>query len=453
MVEPNEEGFDAQIDFIANIDKLSFAENVDTLLSSAKSGDANAQYELGIIYDNGAPGVPENETEAWRWTRLAVDQGHVCAMANLFLMHHAALDAGSKYLPPIDDINIKTAITETISALEQMARKGDADAMFWWGMLLMHTAPSASNLIEAFNHILDAANLGHLSAMAILGACLNKYEDSAVKEIGAVLKSSLTGLEWLEKSWAHHSPIAGLHLGLHYIEDVGDHERGFKYMQGAANLGCANAAYRVGDCLVRGIGVPENLDEGIKWLQVAANSHDREALFSLYMWSTGRSTPEKLKHTWLQEAAERGHPLAMCVYGRKLINLELDTELGVDFITRAAMENNGDAQHDLGRMCKRGDHMAQNREAAALWFQKAAENECSNAYLAHVTAWCEHHQIPYEAVPVGTIKRHATGKGNASKAAMIDAMHARGFDPADDNEADALALLGWALEHRMGVAA
>jgi len=71
-------------------------------------------------------------------------------------------------------------------------------------------------------------------------------------------------------------------------------------------------------------------------------------------------------------------------------------------------------------------------------------------FLAHVTAWCEHHQIPYEAVPVGTIKRHATGKGNANKDAMIAAMQERGFDPSDDNEADALALLGWAREHRTG---
>ncbi len=71
-------------------------------------------------------------------------------------------------------------------------------------------------------------------------------------------------------------------------------------------------------------------------------------------------------------------------------------------------------------------------------------------FLAHVTAWCEHHQIPYEAVPVGTIKRHATGKGNANKDDMIVAARNRGFDPADDNEADALALLGWAMDHRMG---
>jgi len=42
------------------------------------------------------------------------------------------------------------------------------------------------------------------------------------------------------------------------------------------------------------------------------------------------------------------------------------------------------------------------------------------------------------------IKKHATGKGNAGKAAMIAAARARGFDPQDDNEADALALLAWA---------
>ena len=66
-------------------------------------------------------------------------------------------------------------------------------------------------------------------------------------------------------------------------------------------------------------------------------------------------------------------------------------------------------------------------------------------FMAHLTAWCEHHQIPYQGVPVGTIKKHATGKGNANKAAMLAAARWRGFSPADDNEADALALLDWAL--------
>ncbi len=54
-------------------------------------------------------------------------------------------------------------------------------------------------------------------------------------------------------------------------------------------------------------------------------------------------------------------------------------------------------------------------------------------------------------MPVSTIKRHVTGKGNADKAAMIAAVKARGFNPVDDNEADALAILLWATETQGGV--
>ena len=59
--------------------------------------------------------------------------------------------------------------------------------------------------------------------------------------------------------------------------------------------------------------------------------------------------------------------------------------------------------------------------------------------------------IAYQGVPVGTIKRHITGKGNADKAAVIAAVRARGFNPIDDNEADALAILLWAIETQGGV--
>jgi Holliday junction resolvasome RuvABC endonuclease subunit len=67
-------------------------------------------------------------------------------------------------------------------------------------------------------------------------------------------------------------------------------------------------------------------------------------------------------------------------------------------------------------------------------------------FLAQLTAWCEHNRIPYEGVPVGTIKRFVTGKGNASKAQVIAAVQALGHTPKDDNEADALALMHWALQ-------
>ena len=71
-------------------------------------------------------------------------------------------------------------------------------------------------------------------------------------------------------------------------------------------------------------------------------------------------------------------------------------------------------------------------------------------FLAHLTAWAEANRIPYQGVPDGTIKRHVTGKGNASKDEVLVAVRARGHRPEDDNEADAIALLLWVLAQRGG---
>ena len=93
----------------------------------------------------------------------------------------------------------------------------------------------------------------------------------------------------------------------------------------------------------------------------------------------------------------------------------------------------------------------------AIYFEEVrrhAGTDAAHIYgglLAVLSAWCEEHLVAYQGVPVGTIKRFATGKGNADKAAVIDAMRARGFAPRDDNEADALAILLWAIETRGGV--
>jgi Holliday junction resolvasome RuvABC endonuclease subunit len=67
-------------------------------------------------------------------------------------------------------------------------------------------------------------------------------------------------------------------------------------------------------------------------------------------------------------------------------------------------------------------------------------------FMATLMAWCELRGIPCEGIPVQTIKKHATGKGNASKEQMIAAMIGLGHDPHDDNEADAIAMLYYAVD-------
>jgi Holliday junction resolvasome RuvABC endonuclease subunit len=60
--------------------------------------------------------------------------------------------------------------------------------------------------------------------------------------------------------------------------------------------------------------------------------------------------------------------------------------------------------------------------------------------MATLTGWCEEKGLPYEGVPVGTIKKFIAGKGNAGKSDVIEAVRALGYEPKDDNEADAVAI-------------
>jgi Holliday junction resolvasome RuvABC endonuclease subunit len=94
---------------------------------------------------------------------------------------------------------------------------------------------------------------------------------------------------------------------------------------------------------------------------------------------------------------------------------------------------------------------------AAIWFEEVRRHvgtDAAHVYgglMATLTAWAELRGVPYHGVPVGTVKRHATGKGNAAKQELIASAHARGFRPSEDNEADALAILHWAIDTRGGL--
>lgn len=70
--------------------------------------------------------------------------------------------------------------------------------------------------------------------------------------------------------------------------------------------------------------------------------------------------------------------------------------------------------------------------------------------VASIQTYCigQTPEITYCGVPVGTIKKHATGKGNASKDLMKSTAIAKwpAEMVADDNQADALWLLSYALK-------
>jgi len=53
----------------------------------AEQGNANAQYNLGLMYQKG-DGVPQDDKTALKWYRLAAEQGNASAQYNLGAMYY-----------------------------------------------------------------------------------------------------------------------------------------------------------------------------------------------------------------------------------------------------------------------------------------------------------------------------------------------------------------------------
>ena len=70
----------------AGQETVEVTDIVTELRLAAEQGDADAQFNLGVMYANGE-GVPENDAEAVKWYRLAAEQSHADAQFKLGVMY------------------------------------------------------------------------------------------------------------------------------------------------------------------------------------------------------------------------------------------------------------------------------------------------------------------------------------------------------------------------------
>ncbi len=92
-------------------------------------------------------------------------------------------------------------------------------------------------------------------------------------------------------------------------------------------------------------------------------------------------------------------------------------------------------------------HSIRDQEDVQLFYEEVSQHKGTDAaqiyggIIAVIAEVCESRtpRVPWAGIPVGTIKKHATGKGNAGKEAMIAAAQAKW--PRDgltsDDECDA----------------
>jgi hypothetical protein len=100
---------------IASVTIILFVScKTDDTHKLAEEGDPMAQYELGIMYQNGE-GVPQNYSKAVKWFRKAAEQGDSSAQYRLGLKYNVGHGVPQDY-------------SEAVKWFRKSAEKGDAAA-------------------------------------------------------------------------------------------------------------------------------------------------------------------------------------------------------------------------------------------------------------------------------------------------------------------------------------
>ena len=94
--------------FLTPVTAVGQAPDFEEMPEAADQGDAIAQYNLGIMYQNGE-GVPEDDTEAVKWYRLVADKGYVIAQNNLGVMYYRGQGVPVNYVTAYAWWNIASA--------------------------------------------------------------------------------------------------------------------------------------------------------------------------------------------------------------------------------------------------------------------------------------------------------------------------------------------------------
>ena len=112
------------------------AQDIGSLQTAAEQGDANAQFNLGLRYDDG-DGVPENDRKAARWYRMAAEQGHAAAQFTLGAMY-----SGGRDVPENDQ--------EAVKWYRMAAEQGHAAAQFDLGVMYANGEGVPKDYVKAY---------------------------------------------------------------------------------------------------------------------------------------------------------------------------------------------------------------------------------------------------------------------------------------------------------------
>ncbi|MCR5790327.1 MAG: protein kinase, partial [Lachnospiraceae bacterium] len=227
---------------------------------AADQGDVFAQYNLAVLYDQGK-GIEQDYQKAMEYYQLAADQGHAAAQYNLALMYHYGYVKG-----------VAKDYQKAVEYYQLSADQGYAPAQNGLGYMYQHGEGVAQDYQKAMKYYQLAADQGDATAQNNLGYM---YEEGE-----GVAQDYQKAMEYYQLAADQGNALAQCNLALMYVEGKGveqDYQKAMKYYQLAADQGYAPAQYRLACMYEDGKGTEKDIQKAKDYYRLSADQGNEDA--------------------------------------------------------------------------------------------------------------------------------------------------------------------------------
>ncbi|MBP7862134.1 SEL1-like repeat protein [bacterium] len=273
------------------------SEYIKKIIASAKSGNLEAQFDLGWAYEIG----DEIETDlrmAFHWIKSAAEGGHSKAMHKIGYMYENEIGTAK---------NEKRAFEWYKKAADAGELQGERDL----GYCYRYGVGVEEDLDLAFFWSSKAAQNGDVTSQCSLGDFfLHGF-------MGEVNKAK--AIEWYTLAADQNDVFSQRSLGNIYLNEPEflDPTRGVMWLEQAAEQGLANAQFDLAMLYKRGKNVKVDQEKYLNWLLCAAEQKHKDAVIEASShYFMRRREGKNLSHAlhWLKLASDLGDEQALTRY-------------------------------------------------------------------------------------------------------------------------------------------
>ena len=344
-----------KVDFTAS----SSEKKVKTVTDAAEAGDAEAQYQLAMMYFEGEA-VPVKMESFIYWLTKSAENGLPAAQNELGLLFSYG-----------NGVEIDPVLA--VMWLEKSARQDHSGAQNNLAVAYQGGNGVAQDTAAAVYWYEKSAGQGYALAQANLGQMYSAG-------IG-VEQDYATAYELFILSAKQGNGLGTNNLGVAFEHGWGvakNSEKAFQLYQQSAEQGNARGQANLASAYSNGIGTVEDKDASYDWFKRSAEQGDvigMHGLGSALYWGQATSQDQPAGINWLLKAAEQGYLRSQATLGYAYSwgdGVKKDAPAALKWNTLAAERGDDLSQERLGSIYYWGDGVDQDRSEAYKWFLKSA---------------------------------------------------------------------------------